>query len=61
MKREEVDRRVKEDTETYTAKFSEEAKTCCQQVSGIDGSDTEHFHAFPTPLETAFRVNEQAI
>lgn len=33
MKREEVDRRVKEDTESYSAKFSDEAKSCCQQVS----------------------------
>ena len=32
VKREEVDRRVKEDTETYSNKFSEDAKSCCTQV-----------------------------
>ena len=32
-KREEVDRRVKEDAETYTNKFSDSAKQCCMQVS----------------------------
>lgn len=33
VKREEVDRRVKEDAEKYSHKFSEEAKLLCQQVS----------------------------
>jgi hypothetical protein len=32
VKREEVDRRVKEDQEKYSHKFSEEAKRLCQQV-----------------------------
>lgn len=33
VKREEVDRRVKEDTENYSHKFSDEAMSLCQQVS----------------------------
>ena len=33
MKREEVDRRVKEDAELYSNKFSEDAKACCMAVS----------------------------
>ena len=32
VKREEVDRRVKDDQEKYSLKFSEEAKSLCQQV-----------------------------
>jgi len=32
VKREEVDRRVKEDAETYSTKFSDDAKSCCMQV-----------------------------
>lgn len=32
VKREEVDRRVKEDAEKYSTKFSEEAKSLCQQL-----------------------------
>lgn len=32
VKREEVDRRVKEDQERYSAKFSEDAKSLCQQL-----------------------------
>jgi hypothetical protein len=32
VKREEVDRRVKDDQEKYSQKFSEEAKHLCQQV-----------------------------
>jgi len=32
VKREEVDRRVKEDTETYSSKFTDDAKCCCMQV-----------------------------
>lgn len=32
VKREEVDRRVKNDQEKYSTKFSEEAKTLCQQL-----------------------------
>lgn len=32
VKREEVERRVKEEREKYSAKFSEEAKDCCQQL-----------------------------
>jgi hypothetical protein len=32
VKREEVDRRVKDDQENYSQKFSEEAKNLCQQV-----------------------------
>jgi hypothetical protein len=32
VKREEVDRRVKDDQEKYSHKFSEEAKHLCQQV-----------------------------
>lgn len=32
VKREEVDRRVKEDTEIYNEKFSDEAKEICSQV-----------------------------
>ena len=32
VKRDEVDRRVKEDTEVYTSKFSDDAKQCCRQV-----------------------------
>lgn len=34
VKREEVDRRVKEDQEKYSPKFTEDAKTLCKQVSG---------------------------
>lgn len=33
VKREEVDRRVREDQEEYSEKFSEEAKDICRQVS----------------------------
>ena len=32
VKREEVDRRVKEDEEVYSTKFSDDAKDCCQKV-----------------------------
>lgn len=32
MKRDEVDRRVKEDEETYSAKFSEDTRSICTQV-----------------------------
>lgn len=32
VKREEVDRRVKEDPEKYSHKFSDDAKTLCQQL-----------------------------
>lgn len=32
VKREEVDRRVKEDVEKYSTKFSEDAKSLCQQL-----------------------------
>lgn len=32
VKREEVDRRVRESTESYSAKFTEEAKSVCQQL-----------------------------
>lgn len=32
VKREEVDRRVREDPEEYSDKFSEEAKNICRQV-----------------------------
>ena len=32
VKREEVDRRVRETTESYSAKFSDEAKSLCQQL-----------------------------
>lgn len=32
VKREEVDRRVREDPEEYSDKFSEEAKDICRQV-----------------------------
>ena len=32
VKREEVDRRVKEDVEKYSSKYSEEAKSLCQQL-----------------------------
>lgn len=32
VKREEVDRRVKEDQEKYSTKFNEDAKTLCQQL-----------------------------
>ncbi len=32
VKRDEVDRRVKEDQETYSDKFSEDIKSCCMQV-----------------------------
>lgn len=32
VKREEVDRRVKEDLEKYSSKFSEEAKSICKKV-----------------------------
>ena len=35
VKREEVDRRVKEDTETYSDKFSEHAKSICSAVSDV--------------------------
>lgn len=34
VKREEVDRRVREDLEEYSDKFSEEAKDICRQVIG---------------------------
>lgn len=33
VKREEVDRRVKEDEEEYSEKFSEDAKSICRMVS----------------------------
>ena len=33
VKREEVDRRVKEDTESYCDKFTPEARSICSQVS----------------------------
>ena len=33
VKREEVDRRVREDEEVYSSKFSEDAKSCCKQVN----------------------------
>ena len=36
VKREEVDRRVKEDQEKYSAKFTEEAKTLCKLVGVVD-------------------------
>ena len=37
VKREEVDRRVKEDTEAYNdKKFSEEAKSICSMVSAVN-------------------------
>jgi len=32
VKREEVDRRVRESTESYSSKFTEEAKSICQQL-----------------------------
>ena len=32
MKREEVERRVKEDKETYSDKFSDSARDICEQV-----------------------------
>lgn len=32
VKREEVDRRVKEDAEKYSSKFNEEAKSLCKKV-----------------------------
>ena len=32
VKREEVDRRVRETQETYSSKFTEEAKSLCQQL-----------------------------
>lgn len=32
VKRDEIDRRVKEDQETYSDKFSEEAKSICRMV-----------------------------
>ncbi len=51
VKREEVDRRVKEDTETYTAKFSEDAKACCQQVS-------IHFTCFYPAFVWESKLNE---
>lgn len=35
VKREEVDRRVREDLEEYSDKFSEEAKDICRQVRGV--------------------------
>ena len=35
VKREEVDRRVKEETEVYSNKFSDDAKSCCMAVSII--------------------------
>lgn len=37
VKREEVDRRVREDHEEYSDKFSEEAKDICRQVRGGRG------------------------
>ena len=36
LKRDEVDRRVKEDTEAYSSKFSEECRNICTAVSPID-------------------------
>ena len=33
VKREEVDRRVKEDQETYSSKFTEDARSACMAVS----------------------------
>lgn len=38
VKREEVDRRVREDQEEYSDKFSEEAKDICRQVRGDTGA-----------------------
>lgn len=38
VKREEVDRRVREDQEEYSDKFSEEAKDICRQVRTFSGT-----------------------
>lgn len=35
VKREEVDRRVKEDQERYASKFSPDYKDCCMQVENV--------------------------
>lgn len=35
VKREEVDRRVKDDTEIYSSKFSDDAKSFCSMVSNF--------------------------
>ena len=40
VKREEVDRRVKEDEEKYSSKFTEEAKEICRKVS-MNGQNAE--------------------
>lgn len=40
VKREEVDRRVKEEQEKYSTKFTEEAKSLCKQVLII--TDLKH-------------------
>lgn len=61
VKREEVDRRVKNDQEKYSNKFSEEAKTLCQQLlaksphqrlggkAGRHGASAVKQHAFFQP------------
>ena len=38
VKRDEVDRRVREDEETYSDKFSEDVKSCSMLVSGCKAS-----------------------
>lgn len=55
VKREEVDRRVKEQQETYSHKFSEEAKLICQQASWyLYLSQSFLWHAKQTYLSIAY-------
>uniref|UniRef100_A0A7N8YPE4 G protein-coupled receptor kinase n=1 Tax=Mastacembelus armatus TaxID=205130 RepID=A0A7N8YPE4_9TELE len=46
VKREEVDRRVREDQEEYSDKFSEEAKDICRQILGNYPPDLKHYRLF---------------
>ncbi|PSN40051.1 hypothetical protein C0J52_20197 [Blattella germanica] len=48
VKREEVDRRVKDDQEKYSHKFSEEAKSLCQQPHAVYAKDVLDIEQFST-------------
>lgn len=48
VKREEVERRVKEDTESYTDKFSAYARLICSQVSHVQCDKTTIYNSLNT-------------